>query len=134
MELVLDANVLFSALIKDSHVRHFLMLSGDTFYAPEFILEEIDRHLDEIEAKSGIPGNEIKGILRDLVIVSNIKIIPEEEFREYIEKAKEFSPDGDDTVYLALALKMKCGLWSNDKELKKQEEVKVYSNEEVLRK
>ena len=34
MEFVLDANVIISAIIKDSHVRHFLLFSGNSFFTP----------------------------------------------------------------------------------------------------
>ena len=50
-----------------------------------------------------------------------------------MEKARKISPDEKDTVYLALALKLRCGLWSNDKDLKeKQNSVQVYSTEELI--
>ena len=52
MELVLDTNVLFSALIKDSRIRHFLLFSGHSFYTPEFVFEEINAHMDEIKEKT----------------------------------------------------------------------------------
>ena len=47
-------------------------------------------------------------------------------------EAKEISPDPDDVPYLALALKLGCAIWSNDKELKKQSVVKVYNTQEIL--
>ena len=34
-------------------------------------------------------------------------------------------------MYFALALKLNCGLWSNDKELKKQSKVKILNTNEV---
>ena len=48
-------------------------------------------------------------------------------------KQKKISPDINDTEYFALALKLKCSIWSNDKKLKKQNKVKVYSTEEIVR-
>ena len=48
------------------------------------------------------------------------------------ETAKTFSPDIDDTIYLALALNLAIPIWSNDKELKeKQNIIKVYDTSEV---
>ena len=44
-----------------------------------------------------------------------ITIIPLEEFSRYLDEAEKISPDPDDIIYFALALKLKCGLWSNDK-------------------
>ena len=36
-------------------------------------------------------------------------------------------------MYFALALKLNCGIWSNDKKLKNQDKVKVYSTEDLLK-
>lgn len=132
MEFVLDANIIFSALIRDSHIRHFLLLSGHTFYLPEFVFEEIYRHIDTIIKKTTLTKTEIKQILDEIIIRANIKILPFAEFREYAEKAKQISPDPKDVHYFALALKLKCFIWSNDKKLKEQDVIKVYSTEEVM--
>jgi len=61
-----------------------------------------------------------------------IEIIPFEEFEDKYEEAEKISPDPDDVPYLALALKLGCAIWSNDKELKKQSVVKVYNTQEIL--
>jgi len=47
--------------------------------------------------------------------------------------AEKISPDPNDLMYFALALKLKCPIWSNDKELKKQNEVIIYSTEDLTR-
>ena len=60
-----------------------------------------------------------------------INIIPKEDFVDYIEEAEKISPDPNDIMYFALALKLKCGIWSNDKRLKRQNKIKVYSTEEL---
>ncbi|MBI2152065.1 hypothetical protein HYU21_05030 [Candidatus Woesearchaeota archaeon] len=36
-------------------------------------------------------------------------------------------------VYFALALKLNCALWSNDKKLREQSEVKVYNTYELVK-
>jgi len=66
------------------------------------------------------------------IIQKRIKLIPYEEFKSFINKAEKFSPDTKDTEYLALALKFNCALWSNDKKLKTQDKVKVYSTEDLI--
>ncbi|MFH1094689.1 MAG: PIN domain-containing protein [Candidatus Micrarchaeota archaeon] len=45
--------------------------------------------------------------------------------------ARRLSPDPDDWPFFALALSRDCGIWSNDKRLKKQAKVKVWSTEEL---
>ncbi|MBU3906952.1 MAG: hypothetical protein KKA64_01745 [Nanoarchaeota archaeon] len=44
MKLVLDANVLFSALIKDDVTAKLFLDLSFHLYAPEFILEEFEKH------------------------------------------------------------------------------------------
>ena len=48
-----------------------------------------------------------------------------------MDEAKKLSPDPKDTEYLALALKLNCAFWSNDKKLKTQNKIKVYSTEDL---
>src|SRR3989344_1583056 len=133
MELVLDANILFSALIRDSHTRHFLLFSGHSFYTPEFVFEEINDHMDEIKEKTMVSEPEIKEILGNIIAFGGIKIIPLDELKSHRDEAKRISPDPKDGHYIALPLKRKCAIWSNDRELKlKQDSVKVYASEEFM--
>lgn len=60
-------------------------------------------------------------------------IVPKDDFKEYFELAEKISPDPDDFMYFALALKLKCPIWSNDKELKKQNEIIIYSTEDLIK-
>ncbi|MBS3163575.1 hypothetical protein J4427_02690 [Candidatus Woesearchaeota archaeon] len=133
MEFILDANILFSALIKDSHIRHFLLFSNLSFYISEFTLEEINEHIEIIKEKTGLSASEIKDILDYIIAYSNIKIIPLEDFKDYIKQAKTICPDPDDIMYFALALKLKCPIWSNDKKLKNQNIVEIYSTKQLLK-
>jgi predicted nucleic acid-binding protein len=55
-----------------------------------------------------------------------------EELSEFVQEAENITPDPDDMVYFALALRMKCPIWSNDKKLKEQEKVKVYNTHELV--
>ena len=67
------------------------------------------------------------------ILKKRIKTICNEETEMYIKKAKEISPDEKDADYIALALKLRCAIWSNDKELKKQKEALVYSTEDLVK-
>lgn len=46
---------------------------------------------------------------------------------------KKISPDPNDADYFALALMLKCPIWSNDKELLKQNVVRIYSTGELIK-
>lgn len=106
MDLVIDANVLFAALIKDSHTRHLILESGWTFYAPEFLLEEIREHTDFLVQRTGLSKTELLLLLDNFIMLARINIIPFLEFKEHIKSAEVISPDPDDAPYFALALKL----------------------------
>lgn len=133
MELIIDANVLFAALIRKSHTRHILVSSGWTFYVPEFVFEEMRKHLLTLTEKTGLSARQMDDLLRTIMIVGAIRTIPRDEFKAHLQKAIEISPDPDDVPYLALALYKCCAIWSNDKELQKQGAVKIYTSKEIVR-
>ncbi|MBI5393098.1 hypothetical protein HZA96_04465 [Candidatus Woesearchaeota archaeon] len=87
MELVLDANILVSALVKDSHTRHFLLLSGHSFYAPEFILAEISEHIKELESKTELSESELKMKTEISTILRDSKLMQIRYFNHDIPNA-----------------------------------------------
>jgi len=82
MELVVDANVFFSALMRNSHTRHFLVFSGHTLYTSEFVFEEIMKHRAEVSKKTSLSDQEVKSLLTDIIALANIQIIPPSEYKE----------------------------------------------------
>lgn len=131
MELVIDANVLFSALIKKSITAELVFNENLKLYAPDFFIEEFIKYQELIIKKTHRTEGEFIQILHCLQEV--ITSVPEEEFSEYFEEAEEISPDKKDISYLALALKLKCPIWSNDNALKtKQNVVKIYSTSDLI--
>ncbi|MFH0701852.1 MAG: PIN domain-containing protein [Candidatus Woesearchaeota archaeon] len=131
MKLIVDANVLFSALIKGGETQRLLILPFFELYAPEFILEELENHQEEILIKSNRTKEQFSALLQSLRKV--IEFVPQKELTSFQPKVEKFCPDPDDLPYFALALMLDCPIWSNDKELKqKQNVVKVYSTTELL--
>ena len=134
MELVIDANILFSALIKENITRKLLLYDEFILYAPKFILEEFFDKLPELSEKTEVDEITLTIKSQELIVLSNMQIIPHENFQDYLEKAKQISPDKDDVMYFALALKLNCAIWSNDKKLKEQNTIQVYSTDELIEK
>ena len=129
MDLVIDSNILFAALLKDSGTSDILF--KHKLYAPEFIFVEFRKYKDYLKGKTKRTEENFNELF-DL-FERNVILIPKEEIESFIEKAEKVSPDEKDIVYLALALKLRCGLWSNDRDLKeKQIAVQVYSTEELI--
>ena len=129
MDLVVDANVLFSALIKDSFAYNLIF--GDSFhlFTPEYIFTELEKHKEELLKKSERTDEEFFRLVETLK--RRIVIVPLEELVPYVEEAEKLTPDPDDMAYFALALKLNCPIWSNDKKLKKQDKIKVYHTHEL---
>lgn len=127
IRLVIDANILFAALIKTNVTYDILLNKNIVLYAPEFIIHEVKNHKDVILRKN--KTNNFKEIFA--VLRRRIRIIVEEKYEPFLKVADSISPDPNDSVYFALALYLNIPLWSNDKELKKQKKIKVYDTEEV---
>lgn len=130
MDLVIDSNILFAALLKEGVTSDILF--KHTLYAPEFIFVEFRKYKDYLRTKTERTEEDFNELF-DL-FERNVKLIPKEEIEPFIEKAEKISPDAKDVPYLALALKLRCGLWSNDRDLKeKQDLIQVYSTEDLIR-
>ena len=132
MKLVVDANILFAALIKNHVTRRLLLFLDHELYAPEFILDEVYEHMAELEFKTGLSSVKIKEILEELIKDAKIALVPANQFKTKLSEGKASVVDSDDVPYIALALYLSCPVWSNDKNLKKQSEVKIISTEEVM--
>ena len=129
MDLVIDANVLFSALIKESFSYNLLFSGKFHLFIPEYIFTELEKHKEEIMNKTERTTEEFFRLVETLK--RRIVIIPLEELVPYVEEAEKLTPDPDDMAYFALALKLNCAIWSNDKKLKEQDKIKIYNTHEL---
>ncbi len=133
MKLVIDANILFAALIKEGSTAELLISDKIQLFAPEFLFEEFSKYENLILKKthrSDVEFNQFLDLLKEQIVIVSKKII-----QPFLNEAEEFSPDPKDTVYLALASAIKSDIWSNDKKLKEgQNKINVLSTEELLSK
>lgn len=53
MNIVIDSNILFSAMVRDSTTRKLLLEYDGLFLFPSFIFEEISKHKGLLLQKSG---------------------------------------------------------------------------------
>ena len=117
MKLVIDANIILSALIAYNQTVVDLFFSKELeILSPEYVLQEIEEHKEEILEKTGYTSVDFDIILS--LLYSRIELVPFSVFERYISEAKAICPDPDDVEYFALALKLQCSIWSNDKKLK----------------
>lgn len=131
MLLVVDANIFFSALISRNATANLLFSDELELIAPEFLLMELEEHKKEILSKCSLSEHDFSEVLH--LFEERVKFIPKEMFENFLVKANKWTPDPDDAEYLALALRFSCPLWSNDKELKKQLKIKVFSTSDLLK-
>lgn len=131
MDFVVDANIIFAALIKDNFSYYFLFEKEFHLFTPEYVFIKLEKHKEEILEKTERTSEEFYRLIE--VLKRRLIIVPLEELTKYIEKAEQISPDRGDIAYFALALKLNCSIWSNDKKLKQQDEIKVYHTHELVR-
>ena len=133
MKLIVNTNIVLKALIKSSKVRAILLSPNHQFYVPEYAVEETEKHLTLTMEKTGLSEEEIKLALS--VLLTNIRVIPSENIlASWNEAEKIIGPiDRGDVPFLAAALSIPCdGIWSDDKDLKRQTTVKVWSTRQVI--
>lgn len=130
MQIIADANPLISILINPGKPIELLFLENLNLIAPSLLFEEIENNKELIAKKSKLTGEEIERVVT--ILKEQIEIIPEQEFLSYREEAIKICPDKKDVVYFALALYLQCPLWSNEKQLKNQNVVKVYATHELI--
>ncbi len=131
MELVIDSNCLISALIKSGKSRELICSSKLILYSPEHILYETLKHKEEIINKARITKEDFDILFAILTL--RIKTIPESEFIKFREKAKSLVTHIEDAPFMALALQKNIPIWSDDKELKYQSVVTIYSTSELIK-
>ena len=88
--LVIDANILVSALLKDSTTRK-LLLSEKTpkLFAPAFILEELQKHSDEFAKKIGTTKKIMEEKTSLLFEASEITVYEKSEYAEFLSRAQK---------------------------------------------
>jgi predicted nucleic acid-binding protein len=127
MRLIVDTSIVFSLFKPDSFTRQLMSEHNFELFAPKEIIEELSKYSDLICSKSKISKDRFLsdvGKLSDLI-----------EFKtpshSFILKADKLISHKSDIPFLALAMEMNIPIWSNDEHFKKQDEVKVFTTEEI---
>jgi predicted nucleic acid-binding protein len=132
MELVIDSNIVISALIRDSLTRKIILDSNHRFYAPEFLRTEIEKYEGLITEKSNLNKKGLETVLS--LVLSEVEVLPIESYEDKLSKAENLigKEDIKDVPFLAVALHKECRIWSDGKDLNKQEKVEVETTEEII--
>ena len=133
MILVVDTNIVFSALLRDSTIRGLLIDCAFTLYAPENIIKELKKYRDEICSRAGYSHEEFDILLS--LVTESIVIIEKERYAEQLTEADKLlgHVDKGDVPFLALAMSIPCGIWTeNVKHFRVQNKVKVLTTKEIM--
>lgn len=132
MKIIIDSNILFSALIKDSLTRRMILEYNGYFLFPYFIFEEMEKHKGELLKKSKMSTKDFNLLLN--LLLRTVMIVPTEVLFQYRKEAYEIIKDidPDDTLFIACALAYPDSvIWSDDKKLKQQTHVRIINTAEM---
>ncbi len=132
MKIIVDVNVILSALIKNSITRKIILNSGLVLYFPEPSLHKIRKYQNYVIKKSGMHEDEYHEILRGLF--EYVRIIPTEEIQKNWTRAKAIMEhiDPEDVVFIASAMTFNSSIiWSDDKDFEKQKSVKIIKTHRI---
>lgn len=118
MKVVVDTNIVFSAILNSDGKIGDLLLNSDKyieFYSVDYLRFEISNHYDKL---SKISKQSIEDIAKtEYFITRRMKFISEEQIAESTWRSayalvKEV--DLDDIAFVALSKHLRCKLWTGD--------------------
>ena len=125
--LIVDANILFSALLRDSTTRHIILHEGLDLHTPDWLWTEFERNREMILRKSRATPAALDALVTALQ--DRIRSIPLDVIRPHLGEAqRRLGQDhAMDAPYVAAAIAISGGVWSHDKRLAKSAEVPVWT-------
>jgi len=132
MRIVVDANRVIAALIKDSTTRKLLFSREFEFFAPEYFKEELEKYKYEIAERTNASSEDLEKMFN--TIAQRITSIAKNEYASYMEAAKREVEDVKDVAYLAVCIALNAdGIWTHDPHFKRQQRCKIFTNIDLLR-
>lgn len=131
--LVVDTNIIISALLKDSLIRNLIRSDIFDLYSLFLSQEEVKKYMPLIIERTGITKAEIEHTLSE--IYSHITLMNEKTLGETINEACSVMDtiDAGDSPFLALALVLPVnGIWSDDKHFQKQRRIKAWTTKQLI--
>jgi len=129
MIIVVDTNIIISALIKESIIRKLILNKNFEFITPSYTLSEIEKYKNEICKKANMTYKEFYLLLDKLF--NYIKIMNINFYSNYLKEAKKSISDIKDVPFLACALAFNAVIWSDDQHFKQQKRVKALTTKEM---
>lgn len=121
MKVVVDTNIVFSALMNADNMMGEILLNADDrlrFCAPELLVEELDRYSVKLQKASKLSSRQLGEsrvrVMASITLVSEY-LISKESWKEAYDLTKDI--DEHDTPFVALALELEAKLWTGDRKL-----------------
>ena len=121
MRIVIDTNIVFSALISSNSIIPEIIIapSGNfKLYTSEYLFDELEDHKIKLQKASKLTAKEIERANTKLfkyISVISLDIIPQEIWHE--AEVLTFDIDPDDISFVALSIFLDAYLWTGDKVL-----------------
>ncbi len=121
MKIIVDTNIIFSAILNSSGKIGKILLNGKShfqFYSCNFLKVEITNHktrLLQLTKLSEVELNELQDLITCNIIFINEGLIPSEIIKS--TEAILLHIDPNDTPFVALAQHLEATLWTGDLKL-----------------
>ena len=122
MKVIVDTNIIFSALLReDNKYANMLIKSDDNhdFYGVYFTIVELFKHKERIIKYSKLNEDEVLEVLYELlkhIHIINNDIISIAAWKQAVNLVHDV--DMKDVPHVALTIELEGKLWTNDVELK----------------
>lgn len=126
LRLIVDTNILFSAIVKDSFTRKILTHLDVDLFTIDFSNDELRKYKDLMLKKSELDSDEFDRLIEKLL--SRIQLIDDYPISLRMPEALTIMRDIDikDSPFIAAALSVDADIWSDDNHFVKQDRVKIW--------
>jgi predicted nucleic acid-binding protein len=121
MRIVIDSNIVFSAILNTKSRIGQLILNGSKYFdyfTVALLQQELENHKDKILKVTGyseIQYNEIYDLIVSKIRFIDDILISDADIEKAIKLVKEI--DENDTLFIALSIHLHTNLWTGDKKL-----------------
>ncbi len=132
MRLVIDANIIVAALVRNSKARDIIVSGKFELVSPDFVLQEVYKYEDYICSKSGLLKEEFELLIS--LVFEHVTISPGRSYRHKIVEANNLIEDIKDVPYVACYLALECyAIWTSDLDFKGKKDIKTVTTADLLR-
>ena len=133
MRVVVDANILISALLGSKAAISIITDEKIEFFAPEVIISEIRKYKKEICEKAGYSPGDFDNIFNALM--KFVKVVDSLTYEKHMSKAVDAIGGSDikDADYVACALALNADyIWTNDKDFTYQKLIPTKTTKDIM--